>query len=110
MTIGAILLVVGLLWVLMQMTALPLIQLLFMLLIWGVTGLIAGRLVRGRDFGVVGNVLLGFLGGIVGAILFALLGLWRWIDSGLIGQMIVGVIGSVVLIYLMRLIDRNFAR
>jgi|GEM_PF-1662538 len=110
MTFGALIIAVVLIFILSS--AVPLFPLIISLLVWAVTGMLAGRFVRGRDFGLVGNIVLGFFGGIAGSILFSILGLWRLVmhlpyplNLGL-----VGLIGSVTLIFIMRLIDRNFAR
>lgn len=88
----------------------PLIWFIFALCIWGVTGSIAGRIVRGNGFGVLGNILLGFLGGITGAFFLRLFGLSFIGGIPFVGVIISGVIGALVFIFIMRLIDRNFAR
>lgn len=110
MTLSALVIAVVLIFILAN--AVPLFPLLVSLIIWGITGMLAGRFIRGRDFGLVGNIVLGFFGGIAGSILFSILGLWRVVmhvpyplNLGL-----VGLIGSIALIFLMRLVDRNFAR
>ena len=47
-------------------------------LIWAASGILAGwfagRLIKGRDYGLVGNLILGLLGGLVGGWLVHLLG------------------------------------
>ena len=69
------------------------------LLIWAsvgvVVGWLAGLLMKGRDYGFSGNLLLGILGGLVGGWLFHLLGfapptdLWRQAIVSLLGAMVV---------------------
>ncbi len=61
-----------------------------------VTGYLAGQLMRGRGYGLVGNALLGLGGGIVGSIVFGLLGIG---GGGIIGNVIVGVLGACILVY-----------
>lgn len=90
--------------------SIPLVALVISFLIFSAIGWVAGKIVRGRDFGVLGNAILGFLGSIVGAVLVVLLNLWRFFDGGFISQFILGIIGSVIFIFLMRIVDRNFAR
>jgi uncharacterized membrane protein YeaQ/YmgE (transglycosylase-associated protein family) len=90
--------------------SIPLVALLLLFVTFSIEGWVAGKLVRGRDFGLLGNAILGFLGTLVGGALVVLLNLWRFFDGGLISQFIVGIVGSVIFIFLMRLIDRNFAR
>ncbi len=80
------------------------IDLLIMLLIWGVIGWLAGKLLQGRGFGTVNNILLGLVGGILGGILFGLLNIP---DGGLIMRIISGVVGSVALVWIGRLVQRG---
>lgn len=110
MTLGALIIAVVVIFILAN--AMSFLPLLISLIIWGLTGMLAGRFMRGRDFGLVGNIVLGFLGGIVGSILFSLLGLWRMLlhVPYPLNMALVALIGSIALIFLMRLIDRNFAR
>lgn len=110
MTLGALIIAVVVIFILAN--TVPLFPLIISLIIWALIGMLAGRFVRGRDFGLVGNIVLGFFGGIVGSILFSLLGLWRIVMHlpWPLNQGLVGLIGSIALIFLMRLIDRNFAR
>jgi uncharacterized membrane protein YeaQ/YmgE (transglycosylase-associated protein family) len=72
------------------------INLLISLLIWAVIGWLAGQLIRGRGYGAVINILLGIGGGIIGSILFSLLGLG--VGGGVIGNILAGVVGAVILI------------
>src|SRR5688572_27047421 len=88
----------------------PLLALVIALVIWGVIGSLAGRIVRGHGFGFLGNIILGFIGGITGAIILSLLGLGFILHLPIIGGIVTGVIGAIVFIFFMRLIDRNFAR
>jgi len=108
MTFGALIVAMVLVFILAR--SIPLVGLIIALITWGVIGMVAGKLMRGRDFGFVGNVVLGFFGGILGTILFSMLGLWPILQLPFIGYGIAGVVGSILLIFLMRLIDRNFAR
>ena len=71
------------------------------------TGMFAGRLIRGRGYGPMGDVLLGLAGWFVGTIVLSMLGVGT--SGGLVG-ILVGVIGAVILIGLVRLFgDKNFA-
>lgn len=68
--------------------------LLVSLIIGGISGWIAGQLMHSR-FTLLGNVILGVVGGVVGAILLGLIGIH---GSGVIGSIIVGVVGACALI------------
>jgi uncharacterized membrane protein YeaQ/YmgE (transglycosylase-associated protein family) len=77
-------------------------------LVWvvllGITaGWLAGKIIRGKGFGLVGDLVVGVLGSLVGNFLFGLLGLAAY---GLIGRLVVSVAGAVVLLWLLRLIKK----
>jgi len=79
-------------------------QFLWFVLIGLVAGWLAGLLVKGGGFGVVGDIIVGIIGALVGGFLFSSLG----ISSGgsLVGAIIVATIGAIVLIFLLRLLKR----
>ena len=73
-------------------------------LIWAViVGLIAGWLagivMKGGGYGTLMDIVLGIAGGVIGGFVFGLLGLSA---SGLIGSIIVSFVGAVILIWLVR--------
>ena len=80
-------------------------MLLWTLIIGGIAGWIAGKLMRGDGYGVILDILLGIVGGWFGGWLFARLGIH--VGHGLLGSLVVAVIGSVILIWLARLIKRS---
>jgi uncharacterized membrane protein YeaQ/YmgE (transglycosylase-associated protein family) len=79
-------------------------QFVWFVLIGLVAGWLAGKLMKGGGFGVVGDIVVGVLGALLGGVLFSLLGVSA--GAGLIGAIIVATIGAVVLIFLLRLIKR----
>jgi len=82
--------------------------LLLPVLVWMLAGMFAGRIMRGRGYGPIVDIILGLAGGVVGHWLFGLLGVS--IGAGLLGSLIVGTIGAVVLVYLGRLLGGNKPR
>ena len=77
---------------------------------WMLAGMFAGRLIRGRGYGLVGDALLGITGGIVGSLVLGLVGAGGIAQIPLIGGILVGVIGAVIVVWLVRqFADRNFA-
>lgn len=105
-----ILLLVVLVFLLLTPLGQGLLGIALVALFWMLTGNLAGHLLRGDDFGVLGNMALGFVGGIFGTIVFALFGLWGIISIPLIGPLIAGVFGAVLFVGLVRLFNKNFAR
>jgi len=79
-------------------------QYVWFVLVGLVAGWLAGKLMKGGGFGVVGDIVVGILGALLGGFLFSSLGLST--GGGLIGAIIVATIGAVVLIFLLRLIKR----
>ena len=79
-------------------------EFVWFILIGLVAGWLAGQLMKGGGFGVVGDIVVGVVGALLGGFIFTKLG----VSSGgsLIGAIIVATIGAVVLIALLRLIKR----
>ncbi len=73
------------------------------LLVWIIIGLIAGWLagvvMRGGGYGVIGDIVIGIVGAIIGGLIFGALGLGA---TGIIGEIIVAFIGAVILIAILR--------
>ena len=79
-------------------------SLLWFLIVGLVAGWLAGVLVKGGGFGVVGDLVVGVIGAFLGGFLFSALGASA--GGGLIGSIIVATIGAVVLLFIVRLIKR----
>jgi len=79
------------------------------LLIWlalgAIAGFVAGQIMKGRGFGVFGNIIVGILGSFLGGYIFSSLGVSA--GGGMIGSILTAVIGAVVLLFLVGLIKRN---
>ena len=80
------------------------------LLWWIVVGLIAGFLagvvMRGGGFGIVGDIVVGILGAIIGGFVAGLLGLGA---SGLVGTIIIAFLGACILIALLRAFSGGYS-
>jgi uncharacterized membrane protein YeaQ/YmgE (transglycosylase-associated protein family) len=71
-----------------------------------IAGWIADMLVKGSNFGLVGDLIVGVIGAFIGGFLFSLVGL----DSyGFIGNIIMAVVGAVVLLLLLNAFTRKRA-
>lgn len=79
-------------------------EFVWFILIGLVAGWLAGQLVKGGGFGVIGDIVVGVLGALVGGVLFRSLGVSA--GGSLLGSIIVATIGAVVLIFILRLIKR----
>jgi len=74
------------------------------LFIGGVIGWLAGLIVRGRGFGILGDIVIGVVGAMLGGWMANVLGLS--IGSSL-GMFLMAVVGAVVLVGLTRFIVRR---
>jgi uncharacterized membrane protein YeaQ/YmgE (transglycosylase-associated protein family) len=84
-------------------------QLIVWLIIGSLAGFLAGLVVRGRGFGMLGNMLIGLVGALIGGLIFALLdiritGLPTFTFS--LADLLVAFIGAVILLLLARLVRR----
>ena len=77
---------------------------LIWLLIGAVAGWLAGVIVKGYGFGLVGNIVVGILGAFVGGWIFGSLGISS--GSGILGTVFGATIGAVVLLFVIRLLRR----
>ena len=74
------------------------------LLIGAVAGFLAGLIVKGYGFGLVGNIVVGIVGAVIGGWLLPRLGLHT--GAGIVGEIISAVIGAVVLLLLIGFVRR----
>ena len=79
-------------------------SLLIFLLIGAIAGWLAGQIIKGGGFGVIGNIVVGVVGAVIGGGLFNMLGIWP--GGGLLGSIIMATIGAVVLLFLIGLFKR----
>ncbi len=74
---------------------------------WLVVGLIAGALagmvMRGGGYGIVGDIIVGIVGAFLGGLVTNLLGIGG--DYGLIGSIVVAFIGACILIAILRAVS-----
>jgi uncharacterized membrane protein YeaQ/YmgE (transglycosylase-associated protein family) len=77
--------------------------LIWFLLIGLIAGWLAGQVMKGGGFGVIGDMIVGVIGAFIGGWVFGLLGISA---GGLIGSLITAFVGAVILLLLLRLIRR----
>lgn len=70
----------------------------FYFLIMGlIAGWLAGRITKGKGFGLFGNLIIGVIGALLGGFLFVLLGLKT---TSIIGSLIAALVGAIILIWI----------
>lgn len=78
-------------------------EFIWFILIGLIAGWLAGQLVKGGGFGVLGDIIVGVLGAVLGGLLFSLLG---FAAHGLLARIIVATVGAVLLIVILRKVKR----
>ena len=79
-------------------------EFLWFILIGLAAGWLAGQVMKGGGFGVIGDIIVGVIGALLGGFLFGTLGIFP--GGGLFGSLVVATIGAIVLLFLLRLIKK----
>ncbi len=80
--------------------------LVWFLFMGGVIGWLAGLIIRGRGFGIFGDIVIGIVGAMLGGWIARGMGLYT---SSSIGAFLVALAGALVLVGLTRLVVRQTA-
>lgn len=67
-----------------------------------VAGWLAGKIVRGTGFGIIGDILVGIAGALIASFVFPKLGIH--LGAGLVSEIIYSAIGAVLLLVIVRLV------
>jgi uncharacterized membrane protein YeaQ/YmgE (transglycosylase-associated protein family) len=80
------------------------VTIIIWLVIGAVAGWLAGLIVKGFGFGLIGNIVVGIIGAVIAGWLLPRLGIF--IGGGIIAQIINAVIGAVILLIIIGLVKR----
>jgi uncharacterized membrane protein YeaQ/YmgE (transglycosylase-associated protein family) len=83
-------------------------SLLVILLVGLVAGWLAGKIVAGGGFGVIGDIAIGIVGALIGSWLMPHLGIRM--GSGIVSSIIVATIGAVLLLVVVGLLSGAYPR
>lgn len=75
------------------------------LIVGGIAGWLAGLLVKGAGFGIIGNIVVGIVGALLAGWLLPQLGIS--LGAGLVAEIIDATIGAVVLLLIVLLVTRR---
>jgi uncharacterized membrane protein YeaQ/YmgE (transglycosylase-associated protein family) len=76
-------------------------EFIWFILIGLVAGWLAGRILKGRGFGIIRNLIVGVIGAMLGGFLFELFGLTA---TSLMGRLVMATVGAIVLLVLLQAI------
>ncbi|MFZ1064574.1 MAG: GlsB/YeaQ/YmgE family stress response membrane protein [Pseudolabrys sp.] len=78
--------------------------LIVLIIVGAIAGWLAGIIVKGMGFGLVGNIIVGIVGAFIGSWLLGYLGVH--IGGGFVGSIINATIGAVILLFVISLVKR----
>jgi uncharacterized membrane protein YeaQ/YmgE (transglycosylase-associated protein family) len=78
--------------------------LIIFLAIGAIAGWLAGLLMKGGGFGLLGNIIVGIIGAVVGGVVFGFLGITA---GGMIGSIITATAGAALLLFIVGLIKKS---
>jgi len=79
-------------------------HLLIFILVGAIAGWLAGLLIRGRGFGLIGDVIVGIVGSFIGGWLFNYFHIA--IGSGFIGAIVGATAGAIILLLIIKLVRK----
>jgi len=78
------------------------------ILIWIITGVVAGWLaglvIKGKGFGLLGNFVVGIIGGVIGGYLGSLIGISA---TSWIGNVLIAAAGGIILVVVFRMLFKK---
>ncbi len=77
--------------------------LLIALLIGAIAGFLAGKIIKGHGFGILGNIIVGVVGAAIFGFLF---GNFNLLNSEILNEIAGGTIGAVVLLFVIGLVKK----
>ncbi|MEZ4776857.1 MAG: GlsB/YeaQ/YmgE family stress response membrane protein [Bacteroidia bacterium] len=80
-------------------------SLLYYALIGIAAGYLGGQIMKGRGFGLIGNLIVGLIGGVLGGWVLGALGFYS--GTGIIPSLLTSVLGAVVLLFVVGLVKKS---
>jgi len=74
------------------------------LIVGAIAGWLAGQVVKGSGYGLIGDIIVGIIGAVIAGWLLPRLGIY--IGGGIIAAIIDAFIGAVILLIILRLVRR----
>lgn len=77
---------------------------IILLIVGAVAGWLAGVIMKGFGFGLIGNIIVGIVGAAIASWLFPYLGIQ--LGGGIVGAIIAATIGAIILLFIIGLVKR----
>jgi uncharacterized membrane protein YeaQ/YmgE (transglycosylase-associated protein family) len=68
-----------------------------------VAGWLAGQIMKGKGFGLIGNLVVGVIGALIGGFVFGLFGITA---SGIFGSLIAALVGAIILLWIVGILKK----
>lgn len=81
-------------------------SILIWIIVGALAGWLAGLIVRGFGFGLVGNIIVGIIGAFLGSWLLATLGVVILPGAALVNTILTATLGAVLLLLIIRVLKR----
>jgi uncharacterized membrane protein YeaQ/YmgE (transglycosylase-associated protein family) len=78
---------------------------IWFILIGIAAGFLAGRIMKGKGFGLIVNLLVGIVGGVIGGWVFGFLNITCC--NGIVGNLISATIGAILLLFVLSLFKKK---
>ncbi len=86
----------------MNLDTLPLESLIIWLAVGAIAGWLAGSIIKGGGFGIIGDIIVGIVGAFIGGWLLPQLGVH--LGVGIVSVIATATIGAIVLLFVLRLV------
>jgi uncharacterized membrane protein YeaQ/YmgE (transglycosylase-associated protein family) len=83
--------------------------LIVLLIVGAIAGWLAGMIVKGGGFGLIGDIIVGIVGAFIGGWLFTAAH-WTVPWGGLAGTVLVAFVGASILLVILHLVHRGYRR
>lgn len=83
-----------------------LMSVIVFLVIGAAAGWLAGVIVKGRGFGILGDIVIGIIGAFLGGFLLIAFGLAGLAGAGVISAILVATVGAVILLVIVKIIKK----
>jgi uncharacterized membrane protein YeaQ/YmgE (transglycosylase-associated protein family) len=80
-------------------------NIIWFLIIGALAGWLAGILVKGRGFGILGNIIVGVVGAVIGGHIFQVVGVAA--GGGFWSSLVTALMGALVLLFIINLIRKG---
>jgi len=78
-------------------------NIILFLMIGLIAGWLAGKIMKGKGFGLVGNLIVGVVGALIGGFVFDALNIAA---AGIVGSLIAALVGALILLWVIGLIKK----